>query len=113
MSSSANTKSRRAVLAEQREKIALIGIPAAVDAAIDICNDKRAPAPARANAAASLFRVAGFFDRGGANEDQDKAPADMTPEELAQAIARLQEDLRRPSVDRDASDADEEDDVFG
>jgi len=109
MNNSASTKSRRAVLAEQREKIALIGIPAAVDAAIDICNDKKAPAPARANAAASLFRVAGFFDRGGANDDQDKAPADMTAEELAQAIARLQEELRRPSVECDGSD---EDDVF-
>lgn len=69
------------------------GVLAAYEAALAVCNDPKAPAPARATASATLFRVAGYFDRKGEG-DRDKEPHEMTPDELAQAVRRAQARLQ-------------------
>lgn len=79
----------RAAIESQRRRIAMIGVPAAVTALIDVCEDKKAPAPARATAGTSLLRAAGMFDRA-ADANQEREPSEMTPAELSRAIADLQ-----------------------
>ncbi|WP_332716093.1 hypothetical protein [Pelagibacterium mangrovi] len=69
------------------------GVFAAYEASLAICRDKQAPAPARATASATLFRVAGYFNREN-NGAPDKEPHEMTADELAQAIARLEKEAR-------------------
>ncbi|MAN78365.1 MAG: hypothetical protein CML24_14555 [Rhizobiales bacterium] len=64
------------------------GVFAAYEASLAICRDKQAPAPARATASATLFRVAGYFNREN-NGAPDKEPHEMTPEELAREIAKM------------------------
>ncbi|SFZ86674.1 hypothetical protein SAMN02983003_3868 [Devosia enhydra] len=71
------------------ERVQTEGITAAYEAALAICRDPKAPAPARATASATLFRVAGLFDRKDAN-DRPKEPHEMSSEELAQEIALLE-----------------------
>lgn len=74
----------------QRELLTPIqteGVQAAYQAALDVARDPKAPAPARATAAATLFRVAGYFDR--KEFDSQKQPHEMTVEELDQAIREL------------------------
>lgn len=75
---------RRDLLARVRTE----GAEAAYETALAICRDDKAPAPARATASATIFRVGGYFDR--ANSDaSDKEPHEMTAEELAREIERL------------------------
>lgn len=71
------------------ERIHLEGATAAFNAALAICQDKTAPAPARATAAATIFRAGGYFDR----RDQGDAPREgheMTPDELAKEIRKIE-----------------------
>lgn len=79
-----------------RERICGEGVEAAVQAMIEICKDKTAPAPARATAGAALLRAAGFYEK--VDNPDEKDPAEMTPEELSEAIARLE----REAGDRQA-----------
>jgi len=78
------------VTTAQREllyRIQTEGVQIAYETALAICRDAKAPAPAKANASATLFRVAGYFDRRdtGANT---KEPYEMTPEELKAELDR-------------------------
>jgi hypothetical protein len=70
------------------ERVHTEGVLAAYQAALDICNDPKAPSPAKATAAATLFRVAGYFDRKDAGE-ASKEPHEMSLSELEQQIAEL------------------------
>ncbi|MBP2569020.1 hypothetical protein J2767_000164 [Agrobacterium tumefaciens] len=63
------------------------GVRAAYEASLAVCSDVKAPAPARATASATLFRVAGYFDK--QERDNAKEPHEMTSEELNAEIARL------------------------
>jgi len=78
-------------LATERDLLRRIrteGILAAYEAALDVCRDKDAPAPARATASGVLFRVAGLFsprDAGGSG----KQSHEMTQEEITAEIKRL------------------------
>lgn len=78
----------REVVEAERRRIALDGVPAAVNALIEVCESKTAPAPAKATAGTSLLRAAGFFEKAG-ELDSGKQPHEMTPEELQRAIDRL------------------------
>ncbi|SEH79478.1 hypothetical protein SAMN05216228_100853 [Rhizobium tibeticum] len=78
------------------------GVQAAYEASLAVARDPKAPAPARATASATLFRVAGYFDR--QERDQAKEPHEMTASELHDEIARL----ARRSQDKGADE-----DVFG
>jgi len=64
------------------------GVEAAYEAALDVCQNKDAPAPARATASATLFRVAGYFER--KESGVDKQPHEMTADEIQEEIVRLQ-----------------------
>ncbi|WP_187272420.1 hypothetical protein [Methylobacterium sp. WL9] len=70
------------------ERIRTEGVEAAYGAALDVCRDKKAPAPARATAATTIFRVAGYMSA--AAEEPDKPPHEMTAAEL-QAFIRAGE----------------------
>jgi hypothetical protein len=70
------------------ERIQTEGVQAAYEAALSVCKDAKAPAPARATAAATLFRVAGYFEKK-SDGLLDKDPHEMTAGELNEAIRRL------------------------
>lgn len=88
----------RSAIEAQRRRIALTGVEAAVSALIGVCEDPKAPAPAKATAGTSLLRAAGLFDRV-QDAHQDKEPSEMTPAELSRAIADIQS--QRGTVDGD------------
>ncbi|TCM54945.1 hypothetical protein C8J36_104137 [Rhizobium sp. PP-F2F-G48] len=86
----------------QRELLVRVrteGVVAAYEASLAICRDPKAPAPARATASATIFRVAGLFDR----KDGDKLvePHEMTADQLNAEIKRLGERQSRPADDSD------------
>lgn len=97
---------RRDLLARVRTE----GAEAAYETALAICRDDKAPAPARATASATIFRVGGYFDRNN-SDASEKEPYEMTAEELAQAIERLSvlENVARHDAD---ADGDEEPSLF-
>jgi hypothetical protein len=97
----------RSAIEAQRRRIALTGVEAAVSALIGVCEDPKAPAPAKATAGTSLLRAAGLFDRV-QDAHQDKEASEMTAEELSRAIADMQ--LQRDTAD---DEADERADIFG
>jgi hypothetical protein len=75
----------------QREllyRIATEGVQVAYDTALAICRDPKATSPARATASATLFRVAGFFDRSAA-DGTGKEPHEMSSEEINAEIDRI------------------------
>lgn len=79
------------------------GVWHAYQAAEDVCRDKTAPAPARATAAATLFRVAGYFITK-SDEDADRKPLhEMSLAELHERILRL----RSEHSEFEATDASE------
>lgn len=77
------------------------GVEAAYQAALAVCKDVSAPAPARATCATTLFRAAGYLVT---KEDTgtQKQPHEMTPTELQAAIKELQT-RRRATFDGDSS----------
>lgn len=85
------------------------GLRAAVQAAIDVAEDKAAPAPARATAAGLILRAAalGGFGRN-AERERDIEPHQMTGEQLQAAIDGLRKReaaLTRRGRSRGAGDA--------
>jgi len=77
-------------LATERDLLRRIrteGIEAAYEAALDVCRDKKAPAPARATASGVLFRVAGLFNPREAGTG--KQSYEMTKAEIDAEIKRL------------------------
>jgi len=82
----------------QREllhRIQTEGVQVAYATALAVCRDPTAPAPAKATASATLFRVAGYFDR--KDHGVNKEPHEMSAEELQSEIKRLgQLHRRRP-----------------
>jgi hypothetical protein len=102
-----------AVTAERAlvHRIRTEGIQAAYEAALAVCRDVKAPAPARATAAGLLFRAAGLFDRPG--EDDAPEPHAMTPEELGSEIARIRRRLTAGTPTGDPGEAAPETGMFG
>ncbi|MCA3441953.1 MAG: hypothetical protein INF52_01055 [Rhodobacter sp.] len=97
------------VLARKRAlmtRIQTVGAEAAFEAALAVCQDAKAPAPARATCATTILRAGGFFN---SREDQaQKEPHQMTTAEIE---ARLSE--MRFGVAQSADDEDDAVDVFG
>ena len=79
------------------------GVWHAYQAAEDVCKDKTAPAPARATASATIFRVAGYFNAKPGEDASDKEPHLMTPGELQARIDELREG-RSPRAEDDQED---------
>lgn len=84
------------------------GVLAAYEASLAVARDPSAPAPARATASATLFRVAGYFEKREA--PSEKQPSEMTPQELEGAIAQAK---ARLAASRSTTDDDGEDGIFG
>lgn len=89
---------RRAVM----ERLGSEGLEAAADAAISVCRDPKAPAPAKATAAGLIFRAASLGGFGkGEDEALDKEPHEMTPEEIRRALARIQREMAEEDGETD------------
>lgn len=69
------------------------GVQAAYEASLAVCRNPKAPAPARATASATIFRVAGYFDP--QERTPEKQAHEMNGEELAEAIGELERSLRK------------------
>jgi hypothetical protein len=82
----------RAALDELRSMLRRDGIKAAYAALVNVCQDSKAPAPARATAAAAIFRAAGLFER--TDEGAQKQLHEMTADELARHSARLEKEMK-------------------
>jgi hypothetical protein len=68
-------------------KIQTEGAEAAYAAALAVCKDPKAPAPARATCATTLFRAAGFLNL--REDTSPKEPHQMTADELTARLAEL------------------------
>lgn len=66
----------------------------AIRTSVAVCDDKKAPAAARVQAASNILRAGGFFARRDPDETRSKEPHEMTGEELQKAGAEAQRDLR-------------------
>jgi hypothetical protein len=77
------------------------GAKVALRSAIDICNDPKAPAQARASAQRVILQLAGLLDRRDRGADLPKDIHEMTGDELKEAHARLRD--REDSLRRSAS----------
>jgi len=83
--------------------VATKGLRLALEAAMDVCADKGSTPQARANAASSIMRAAGVFDRKEGDKKR-KEPHEMTGDELASEIEKLQRRERAAARRRDAGD---------
>lgn len=81
------------------------GVRIAYKALTSVCEDPKAPAPAKATAGVAILRAAGVFAR--ADEDPEIEPHEMTPAQLARAAA-----LARKEVTSRAQDGDDPGGVF-
>lgn len=82
------------------------GAEAAYEAALAVCKDGKAPAPARATCATTIFRAGGFFNS--KEGDAPKEPHQMTAAELEARVSEL-----RLGAAQSSDDEDDPSDVFG
>lgn len=101
-----------AVLEKTRHLLRTTGLAAAAEALISVCQDKTAPAPAKATAAVAIARINGLMvDNAGAAPK--KSAAEMSPEELTNALADLKRQLAAQQGNQpDPSDDDDDTNVF-
>jgi len=114
--SASKALARPAVQAEiariQTERLFSEALPLAVNAVVSILQNELAPAGSRVQAAKLVFdRTLGTDEAG-----KRKEPHEMSPEELAAAIAelkRLAADRAKPVIEAEAIEEEPEEDVFG
>ena len=78
------------VLARRRALLTRIqteGAEAAYEAALAVCQDTKAPAPARATCATTILRAGGFLNT--REDNSPKEPHEMTPAELNARLSEL------------------------
>lgn len=81
-------ESPRETLAWFRREVRTRGLRAAYRAAINVCEDPKAPAPARATASGLLLRAAGVLTK---TEEADEIPIEqMSMEQMQAEYARLE-----------------------
>jgi hypothetical protein len=80
---------RQEVLRRARSEGALV----AYESALEIAGDKKAPAVARASSQRTLLALAGLMDKAGRDGAEGKAPSELSPEELAESLAKLKGEL--------------------
>lgn len=89
-----------------RREIRRDGARTAFDTLLAVCRNPKAPAPARATAATSIFRASGLFEKSD-GVDEGKPLSEMTPAELSAAVRRAERQLKAAERDiaRGKSDA--------
>lgn len=83
------------------------GIEAAYRALVHVCNDPKAPSPAKATAATAIFRAVGLFD---SDDGKEKELHEMTAEELA---ATRRDVMRQLESLKEKGDQADDDSLFG
>jgi hypothetical protein len=78
---------------ELTHRIQTEGVMAADQAALEICQDPKAPAPARATALTAMFRVGGYF-KDPADKSAEKQPHEMDGHEMERAVAEAKRFLK-------------------
>lgn len=73
-----------------RRKVRTHGLRVAYRAAVSVCEDPKAPAPARATAAGLLLRAAGVLDAKNTEDDDDTPIANMTMAQMRAQYQRLE-----------------------
>jgi hypothetical protein len=91
------------------ERIRTEGLDAATEAALALLRDAKAPAQAKSATINAIFRASGLFSRD--DDGSEVEPHQMTAEQLAREINRLEKEIR--AARRGQSDADGEGDLFG
>lgn len=84
-----------------RHDLKVTGAPAAYAALLDVCQNPKAPAPAKATAGVALLRAAGMFAK--ADEDNSLDPSQMTAKQIDQELKRLRRQLKS-STEGDSDD---------
>jgi len=69
------------------------GVEAAYESALAICQDPKAPAQAKSNAARTLLQIGGLFDK--SESALPKEPGEMTGEELHAAARKAIRNIER------------------
>jgi hypothetical protein len=78
-----------------------VGARAAYQALLEVCQDSKAPAPARATSGTALLRAAGYFNRENDRDDEKPIHA-LTLDELERRIQKL--DRQRRASERKPRD---------
>jgi len=73
-----------------RRKVRTHGLRVAYNAAVSVCEDPKAPAPARAAAAGLLFRAGGVLDAKNTEDDDDTPIGQMTMAQMRARYERLE-----------------------
>lgn len=77
------------------------GAKVALRSAMELCQDKKAPAQARASAQRAILQLAGLLDRRDRGSDLPRDLHEMNAEELREEAARLAERTRAIRARRD------------
>jgi hypothetical protein len=95
-----------------RQQVRTRGLRVAFQALVSVCEDPRAPAPAKATAGTALLRAGGAFAKA-EEEGLDEKPLDrMTDSEMERALRRVQAKRKRLSRASRTRDDDEAGGVF-
>jgi hypothetical protein len=71
-----------------------VGARAAYQALLEVCQDTKAPAPARATSGTALLRAAGYFNR---ENDRDEKPIhELSMDEIERRIQKLNRQSAEP-----------------
>lgn len=87
-----------------REDLNKRGARSAYAALLAVCEDPKAPAPARATAGVALLRAAGMFER--KDDGRHVEPHEMTAGQLAASIVKAKRTLARLAATSDADSRD-------
>ena len=71
------------------------GVRIAYSTLLDVMQDKAVSASARVSAARTICEVAGLFDKNGRDVESGKTMAEMSADELATTIAKLDAEMTR------------------
>jgi hypothetical protein len=75
-----------------------VGARAAYQALLEVCQDTKAPAPARATSGTALLRAAGYFNR---ENDRDEKPIhELSMDEIERRIQKLNRQSAEPKRQR-------------
>ena len=108
MKTQSNDARRRALVT----KIQTEGAEAAYQAALAVCLDTKAPAPARATCATPLLRAGGYLNVKPVDAEE-KGGHEMSAEELSAAIAAFEEMQLDRVGEHDVDEQGDNMDVFG